>query len=75
MYIQDYMSKSLHLVIEDIYFLLKEEKELSIRQISVKTGSQWITIRKAINSMKRLNLVIDKLVNKPRRTRLVSLKS
>ncbi len=66
--------KSIHLIMEEIYHILKKEKELSIRQLSLKIGSQWITINKAINSMKNLGLVKERIDNKTnRKVRLISL--
>lgn len=67
--------KSIHKIMEEIRDILKKEKELSIRQISIKTGSQWITIEKALISMKNLGLVKEKVSdNNKRKTRLFSLR-
>lgn len=76
MHVEAYMSgKSIHKIIEEIYSILKKEKELSIRQISIKTGSQWITIEKALISMKKLGLVNERFGDEnKRKTRLFSLK-
>lgn len=65
MYAQADMSgRSVHLIMEDIFDILKKEKELSIRQLSIKLGSQWITTKKALNSMKKLRLVSERKGNK-----------
>ncbi len=66
--------KSIHKIMEEIRDILKKEKELSIRQISIKIGSQWITIEKSLISMKNLGLVKERLgKDNKRKTRLFSL--
>lgn len=40
--------------------LLKKEKELSIRQIANKIGSQWRTIEKALSLLKSLEVVKER---------------
>lgn len=66
--------KSVHRIIEEIFIILKTKKELSIRQLSLKIGSQWITTEKALNSMKRLGLVKERLGDEnKRKTRLFRL--
>ena len=66
--------KSVHIIIEEIFEILKKE-EKSIRQLSLEIGSQWITIEKALESMKRLGLVKEKVSYEDnRKTRLFSLK-
>ncbi|MBU2053112.1 MAG: hypothetical protein KJ721_02620 [Nanoarchaeota archaeon] len=47
-------------VIEDIQKLLTKEKELSVKAISEKIGSQWETTIKALEFMKKINLVKEK---------------
>jgi len=76
MYPQTHMSgKSVHLIIEEIYSILKKEKELSTRQLSLKIGSQWITVKKALDSMKKLGLVKERFGKETnRKERLFSLK-
>ena len=76
MYAEAYMSgKSIHKIMEEIYSILKKEKELSIRQLSLQVKSQWITVEKALISMKSLGLVKERLGdNNKRKTRLFSLK-
>jgi len=75
MYPQAHMSgKSIHKIMEEIMIILKNN-EFSIRQISIKTGSQWITIEKALESMKILGLVKERFGKEnKRKTRLFSLK-
>jgi predicted transcriptional regulator len=71
----DMSGKPINEIMEVIFVLLKREKEMSIRQLSIHVGSQWITIEKALNSMKNLDLVKEKLdSNSDRKTRLFSLK-
>ncbi len=76
MYAETYMSgKSIHKIMEELYSILKKKKELSIRQLSIKTGSQWITIEKALMSMKSLGLVKERFGDEnKRRTRLFRLR-
>ena len=65
--------KSIHLIMEEIFKILKD-KEKSIRQLSIEIGSQWITIEKALESMKRLGLVKEKVsYESNRKARLFSL--
>ena len=47
-------------IIEDILNILSKEEELSVRQISVKLKSQWETTIKALNFMKKINLVKER---------------
>ena len=62
-------------IIQDIRKILEKEKELSIRQLSLKTGSQWRTVNKALKFMKTLNLVKERKDSKTKREqRLFSLK-
>lgn len=76
MYPQTEMSgKSIHIIMEEILEILKKEKELSVRQLSLKIGSQWITVEKALNSMKKFHLVKERFGKEnKRKTRLFSLK-
>lgn len=67
--------KAVNKIMEEIYSILKKERELSIRQLSIKIGSQWITIEKALNSMKFLSVVKERDGDQnQRKTRLFSLK-
>ena len=76
MYTGTYMSgKSIHKIMEEIYSILKKENELSIRQLSLQIKSQWITVEKALISMKNLKLVKERFGDdNKRKTRLFSLK-
>jgi len=76
MYTGTYMSgKPINKIMEEIFAILKNGKEVSIRQLSVKIGSQWITIEKALDSMKKLGIVKERLGDENnRKTRLWSLK-
>jgi len=76
MYTGTYMSgKPINKIMEEIFNLLKKEKELSIRQLSLSIGSQWITIEKALDSMKKLGIVKERRGDENnRKTRLWSLK-
>ncbi len=47
-------------VIEEIIEILSKKEELSIRQISIKIKSQWETVIKALNFMKKINLVKER---------------
>jgi len=61
-------------IIEDVKSILEKEKELSIRQISLKTKSQWRTIKKALATMKSLGVVKERKNDKTERVeRLFSL--
>ena len=47
-------------IMKEVKKLLEKEGELSIRQISIKTKSQWRTIEKALESMKSLGIVSER---------------
>ena len=67
--------KSITSLMEEIKKLLEKNKELSIRQIALKTKSQWRTIDKALETMKTLNVVKERKGNETDRVeRLFSLK-
>lgn len=71
----DMSGKPINQIMEEIFNLLKKEKELSIRRISLTIGSQWITIEKALNSMKKLGVVKERFGDETeRKERLWSLK-
>jgi predicted transcriptional regulator len=62
-------------VIEDILKVLKKKDEMSVKRISEEVKSQWETTIKALEFMKRVNLVKEregKKTNRPER--LFSLK-
>jgi DNA-binding transcriptional regulator YhcF (GntR family) len=62
--------------IEEIQTILKKEGELSIRQLSIKAGSQWRTIEKALETMKKLNVVKERAGKETDRVeRLFSIKN
>ncbi len=70
------MRKPITLIIEDVKKLLEKEGEMSIRQISLKTKSQWRTIEKALEAMKSLGVVKERQGNETKRIeRLFSLKN
>ena len=54
------MRKPITEIIENIRDLLEKEGELSIRQISLKTKSQWRTIEKALETMRSLGVVKER---------------
>ena len=67
--------KSITDVIREIKTLLEKEGELSVRQISLRLKSQWRTIDKAIDTMKLLGYVKERMnKNTKRLERLISLK-
>jgi len=67
--------KSITDVIREIKTLLEKENELSVRQISLRLKSQWRTIDKAIDTMKLLGYVKERMNKDTKRTeRLISLK-
>ena len=61
-------------VIEDILKVLKRNKELSVKSISNEVRSQWETTIKALEFMKRINLVKERQGKKTNKAeRLFSL--
>ena len=75
MYARVYMSgRSINKIMEDIFDFLEKEGELSIRQLSIKVNSQWITVEKALTSMKKLGIVKERVGDESKRkTRLFSV--
>lgn len=62
-------------VIEDILKVLKKKDEMSVKRVSEEFGSQWETTIKALEFMKRINLVKEREGKKTNKTeRLFSLK-
>lgn len=62
-------------IIEEIKELLEKDGEISIRQISIKSGSQWRTIEKALETMKKLDVVKERKGKETERVeRLFSIK-
>jgi predicted transcriptional regulator len=51
------MHRNILVITEDIIKLLSKEKELSIRQISLKLKSQWRTAKKALDTIETLGIV------------------
>lgn len=69
------MRKSILSIIEEVKKILGKEEELSIRQLSLKTKSQWRTIEKALETMKSLGVVKERQNDETERVeRLFSLK-
>jgi len=67
--------KSITSLMEEIKKLLEKNKELSVRQLAIKTKSQWRTIDKALETMKSLGVVKERKGNETERVeRLFSLK-
>jgi DNA-binding transcriptional regulator YhcF (GntR family) len=67
--------KSITSLMENAKKLLEKHKELSIRQLALKTKSQWRTIEKALETMKSLDVVKERRGNETERVeRLFSLK-
>lgn len=62
-------------IVLEIKKILEKEKELSIKQIADKTGSQWRTVEKALTLLKSLNIVKERPNKETERIeRLFSLK-
>ena len=60
----------------EIKKILEKERQLSIRQIALKTKSQWRTVEKALETMKKLG-VLEEEYNSPygkKEERLFSIK-
>ena len=67
--------KSFPEIVLEIKKILIKEKELSIKQIADKTGSQWRTIEKALSLLKSLKIVKERPNKETERVeRLFSLK-
>jgi DNA-binding transcriptional ArsR family regulator len=67
--------RSITSIMEEIQSLLKKEKELSIRQISIELRSQWRTIEKALDTLSKLGIVKERRNDQTERVeRLFSLK-
>ena len=59
--------KPITFLMEEIKKLLEKNKELSIRQLALKTKSQWRTVEKALETMKTLNVVKERKNDKTER--------
>ncbi|MBI2452241.1 hypothetical protein HYV50_04170 [Candidatus Pacearchaeota archaeon] len=70
------MRKPITDIIAEVKKLLEKEGEMSIRQLSLKTKSQWRTIEKALETMKTLGVVKERKGTDTKRVeRLFSLKN
>ena len=62
-------------ITEEVYSLLKKEKDLSIKSIADKTNSRWETSLRILEFLKRMDLVKESKGKKTyREGRLFSLK-
>lgn len=70
-----YMSgRPINVIMEEIRQVLSEEQELSVRQIALRTGSQWVTVKKTLEVMKSFGIVKERIASDSnRRARLFSL--
>lgn len=59
--------RTLSQIVEEIKFLLQNEKELSVRQIAIKTKCQWRTALKALELMENLDITEERQENKSNR--------
>lgn len=61
-------------LMEEIRGVLDREKQLSVRQLSMRTGAQWVTVRKALKALQSLGIVKERIImDGKRKTRLFSL--
>ncbi len=75
MYSRSYMHRNILAITEDILKLLAKEKELSIRQISLRVRTHRAVALKSLEFLKRINLVEERKGNETaREERLFSLK-
>lgn len=71
-----YMHRNILVITEDILKLLSKEKELSIRQISLRIRTHRAVALKSLEFLKRINLVKERMGNETERVeRLFSLKN
>ncbi len=69
------MKKKTFEITKRIYFLLKKEGELSVKQIANQTGSKWETIIIHLNFLKEVGVLKERKGKKTyREERLFSLK-
>lgn len=54
--------------------LLQKEKELSVNQIAFKIRSQWRTVEKALEVLKKLGVVLEKSNTKSKRNERIFYK-
>jgi predicted transcriptional regulator len=70
-----YMHRNILIITEDILKLLSKEKELSIRQISLRIKTHRAIALKSLEFLKRINLVKERPGDETERVeRLFSLK-
>jgi hypothetical protein len=61
-------------IMDEIIDILKKDKELSVRQLSIKTKSQWATAMKALEKLKYYQVVKERLdKNNGKKSRMFSL--
>jgi len=61
-------------LMEEIRGILDREKQLSVRQLSMMTGAQWVTVRKALKALQSFGIVEEKIIlDGKRKTLLFSL--
>lgn len=60
LYYADMSRKSITSLMEEIKKLLEKNKELSIRQLAIRTKAQWGTVEKALEGMKSLDVVKER---------------
>lgn len=59
-YCADMKRRPITTIIEEIRSLLEKEGELSLRQLTMKTHTQWQTMSKALETMKALGIVSER---------------
>jgi hypothetical protein len=65
--------KQVNIIMEELFEILKTG-EYSIKSLSLKVNSQWLTTEKALSSMKKLGVVKERIDDSSnRKTRLFSL--
>ena len=75
MYGYSYMHRNILVITEDILKILSKEKEISVRQISLKARTHRAVALKSLEFLKRINLVKERKGNDTKRVeRLFSLK-
>ena len=59
---------------EEIRNILNHKNEMSVRQLSINTGAQWVTVRKALETLDSFGVVKERIVMEgKRKTKLFSL--
>jgi DNA-binding transcriptional regulator YhcF (GntR family) len=68
------MKKRTFEIAREVYFILKKEKELSVKQIADKTGSQWETVIRSLEFFKEIGIAKEREGKKTyKKERLFSL--